>query len=104
MVVVPMTVLLAPTVPSDCNVQVVIELRMRSGVDGAAPKEPDGPSLDGKPKPKPKKKLDNDVPKAVLVFHEVSNDCDGDFEVRVNWPHCPWSAISRGKTAKNLED
>ena len=54
---------------------------MRDGVDGAAPKVPDTPTADGKKKPKLKKKMDNDVPKAMLAFHEVSNDCDGEFEV-----------------------
>ena len=77
-----------------CVPQVVVEFRMRGGESGAAPKVPDSPTVDGKPKPKTKKRLDNDVPKAMLVFHDVSNDCDGDFEVCV-CAVLPWSACLR---------
>ena len=54
---------------------------MRGGEDGAAAKVPDSPSPDGKAKTT-KKKMDNNVPKALLVFHEVSHDADGDYEVQ----------------------
>jgi hypothetical protein len=54
---------------------------MRGDDSGAAARVPDAPRADGKPAPKPKKKLDNDIPKAILVFHDVSNDCDGEYEV-----------------------
>lgn len=69
---------------NDCA-QAVVEVRVKDTSlpdAGAAPAAPEDTTGSDKAKPKKvKKKFDNTVPKAILEFHDVSNDADGDYEV-----------------------
>jgi hypothetical protein len=70
--------------------QAVIEVRVKDASlpdAGAAPAAPESTTDKAKPK-KVKKKFDNAVPKAILEFHDVSNDADGEYEVRRGVSHC----------------
>jgi hypothetical protein len=51
---------------------------VRGGESGAGPTAPEPLGSDGKPA----KKKGNGLAKALLVFHEVSNDCEDEFAVR----------------------
>lgn len=65
----------------DVKFKVEVEFRMRSGESGAGPAAPEPLGSDGKPA----KAKGNGLAKALLVFHEVSNDCDDEFASEFQW-------------------